>query len=142
MFAVDGLVKIRFPCASSTVTSIFVVVDFPEDPDTTTSPSGKCDRTEPRKPGATLFTTRPGTADPPPRLRSRAATRAARPTRTAGAQWIPGGRDVILSSLPDRPRQPGRARPVASASHRMLGSRPPERALQSAHQGDIAPGQE
>src|SRR3954468_21818614 len=94
MFAVDGLVKIRFPCASSTVTSIFVVVDFPEDPDTTTSPSGKCDRTEPRNPGATLFTTRPGTADPPPRLRSRAATRAARPTRTAGAQWMPGGREV------------------------------------------------
>ncbi|KZX21894.1 hypothetical protein ACH61_01000 [Rathayibacter tanaceti] len=85
MFAVDGLVKTRRPCARRTATSIFVVVDFPADPVTTTRPSGKPLSTAGRNPGATRFTTSPGTADPPPGFRTRAANLAALPRRTAGA---------------------------------------------------------
>ena len=43
MFAVDGLVNTSTPCARRIATSIFVVVDLPLEPDTTTSPCGKPD---------------------------------------------------------------------------------------------------
>ena len=62
-----------------------VVVDFPAEPVTTTRPSVKPSSTAGRKPGARRFTTSPGTAEPPPGLRTRAANRAALPRRTAGA---------------------------------------------------------
>ena len=85
MFAVDGLVNTSMPCARRIATSILVVVDLPLEPDTTTRPWGKPDRVRFRYFGAMRLTTRPGTADPPPGLRSRAANRVSLPTRIAGA---------------------------------------------------------
>jgi hypothetical protein len=88
MFAVEGFVKTRSPCCSKSFTRILVVEDFPALPETRTTPSGMLLSAFRSKLGAMKLTTRPGSAEPPPRLKRRSRNRSDFPSDTARKESI------------------------------------------------------
>jgi hypothetical protein len=84
MFAVDGFVNTSSPCALAIATTIFVVVDFPAEPEITTTPIAKERRVFASNFGAILLKSNPGKAEPPPGRTRRMAKRTNRPNAIAG----------------------------------------------------------